>query len=138
MASVTEILKFADELLDVSGWTDYGPIGLQVAAAPAEVTRIATGVSSSLALFRQAQHLGAQLVLTHHGLLWNNMPQVIDGTFRHRLKALLDHDIALAAYHLPLDAHPVIGNNALIAAELGADVDRSVQFAQHDGRAIGV
>jgi dinuclear metal center YbgI/SA1388 family protein len=101
-------------------------MGLQVAGAK-EVSRVACGVSASLELFERTADAGAQMLLVHHGLLWDNQPRVIDDALRRRLKALLDAEITLAAYHLALDAHPEVGNNALLARELG--IEPKVRFA---------
>ena len=122
MANRDEIIAFADELLDLGSFEDYGPQGLQVVGAD-EVTRVVCAVSSSLELFERAAVAGAQLVIVHHGLLWDNEPRVIDRRVRRRLQTLFDADINLAAYHLALDAHPEVGNNALLARELGVEVD---------------
>ncbi len=130
MADRDEILAFADELLELDAYPDYGPMGMQIAGAH-EVERIVCGVSASLELFERAAQARAQLVLVHHGLLWDRDPRVIDDAFRRRLKALLDPEITLAAYHLALDAHPEVGNNALLARELGvtpADRFASIGF----------
>ncbi len=127
MADRDEILAFADELLELDSYPDYGPMGMQVAGVP-EVGRIASGVSASLELFERAAAAGAQLLLVHHGLFWDRDPRVVDDAFRRRLKALLDPGITLAAYHLALDAHPEVGNNALLARELG--VDPTDRFAE--------
>jgi dinuclear metal center YbgI/SA1388 family protein len=116
-----EILAYADELLDVDSYPDYGPVGLQVAGAR-EVEKIACGVSASLELFELAAAEGAQLVLVHHGLFWESDPRVVDERLRARLRALFDADLTLAAYHLALDAHPEVGNNALLARKLGIEV----------------
>ena len=118
MASRDEIVDFAAKLLDLDSFTDYGPQGLQVVGAE-EVTKIVCAVSSSLELFRRAAAAGGQLVLVHHGLLWENEPRTIDRRMRRRLEALFEADLSLAAYHLALDAHPALGNNALLARELG-------------------
>ncbi|MEK6274178.1 MAG: Nif3-like dinuclear metal center hexameric protein [Actinomycetota bacterium] len=120
MADRDEILAFSADLLELDAYPDYGPMGMQVAGAR-EVDRIACGVSASLELFERAGTAGAQMVLVHHGLLWDSAPRVIDDAFRRRLKALLDAEITLAAYHLALDAHPEVGNNALLARELGIE-----------------
>lgn len=120
MAGRDEILAFASELLDLDAYPDYGPMGLQVAGSP-EVQRLACGVSSSLELFERAASAGAQMLLVHHGVFWDRDPRVIDDPARRRLKALFDAEITLAAYHLALDAHPEVGNNALLARELGID-----------------
>ncbi len=122
MARRDEIIAYADELLDVGAFADYGPQGMQVVGAE-EVTTLACGVSACRELFQRAASLGAQLVLVHHGLFWDNEPRVVDARMKGRLKALLDHDMTLAAYHLALDAHPDIGNNALLARELGVQVE---------------
>jgi dinuclear metal center YbgI/SA1388 family protein len=127
MAALTEIVAFADEYLDARSFRDYGPIGLQVTGA-AEVERIVCSVSSSRDLFERAAEAGAQMVLVHHGLFWDRDTRVVDRTMRARLKALFDHDLSLVAYHLPLDAHPEIGNNALLARQLELDPD--ARFAE--------
>jgi dinuclear metal center YbgI/SA1388 family protein len=120
VADRDEILAFASELLDLDAYPDYGPMGLQVAGAR-DVQRLACGVSSSLELFEKAASASAQMLLVHHGVLWDRDPRVIDDAARRRLKALFDADITLAAYHLALDAHPEVGNNALLARELGIE-----------------
>jgi dinuclear metal center YbgI/SA1388 family protein len=126
VANRDEILAFAGELLDLDAYPDYGPMGLQVAGAR-EVSRIACGVSASLELFERAAAAGAQMLLVHHGLLWDRDSRVIDDAMRRRLKELFDSEITLAAYHLALDAHPELGNNALLARGLGIEPSR--QFA---------
>ena len=123
MAERDEILAYAAELLDLESFPDFGPQGMQVAGG-AEVERVVCAVSSSLELFERAAAAGAQLVVVHHGILWENESRVVDARVRRRLQALFDADITLAAYHLALDAHPEVGNNALLAAALGVDVDR--------------
>jgi dinuclear metal center YbgI/SA1388 family protein len=122
MARRDEILAFAAELLELESFRDYGPQGMQVAGAE-DVSKIVCGVSSSLELFERAASAGAQLVIVHHGLLWDNEPRVIDARVRRRLQALFDADLTLAGYHLALDAHPEVGNNVLLARELGLEVD---------------
>jgi dinuclear metal center YbgI/SA1388 family protein len=117
-----EILAFADELLDVSAHPDFGPVGLQVVGAE-EVTTIACGVSASRELFQHTRNVGAQMVFVHHGLFWDRDPRIVDERMKGRLQALFDGDITLAAYHLALDAHPDVGNNALLARELGVEVE---------------
>lgn len=122
MASRDEIIAFANDYLDLPAYPDYGPMGLQVVGA-AEVTRLACGVSASRALFERAAAAGAQLLLVHHGLFWDRDPRIVDAALRGRLKALFDADLGLAAYHLALDAHPEVGNNALLARALGVRPD---------------
>jgi dinuclear metal center YbgI/SA1388 family protein len=122
MAGRDEILDYAADFLELDSFPDFGPQGMQVVGAP-EVTKIVCGVSSSLELFQRAAEAGAQLVLVHHGLLWENEPRTIDLKMRRRLEALFAADLTLAGYHLALDAHPEVGNNALLARELGVDVE---------------
>ncbi|MGE5272655.1 MAG: Nif3-like dinuclear metal center hexameric protein [Verrucomicrobiota bacterium] len=130
MARRDEILEYAAELLDLAAFSDYGPQGLQVVGAD-EVAKVVCAVSSSLELFQRAAAAGAQLVVVHHGLLWNNESRVIDARVRRRLQALFDADLTLAAYHLALDAHPEVGNNALLAHELGiVDVEPFVDIGR--------
>jgi dinuclear metal center YbgI/SA1388 family protein len=120
MAARDDILAYAGELLDLDAYPDYGPMGLQVIGAQ-EVIKIAAGVSSSRELFERAARAGAQLLVVHHGLFWENDPRIVDAQMKGRLKALFAGDVTLAAYHLALDAHPEIGNNALVAGLLGID-----------------
>lgn len=124
-----------DEILRPSGWTDYCPNGLQV-PGPIEIHYVVTGVSAHAELFERAAAAGADLVLVHHGLFWDGEPLAIDEVRRRRLGLLFAHDMALGAYHLPLDAHPVHGNNARLAAALGA-TSWEPAFA-HGGAPIGV
>lgn len=122
MADRDAIVAFADELLEVERYRDYGPIGLQVEGAP-EVTKIVCAVSASLELFELAAESGAQMVLVHHGIFWDGEPLVIERRLKGRLKVLFERDLSLVAYHLALDAHPEIGNAARLARELGVEVE---------------
>jgi dinuclear metal center YbgI/SA1388 family protein len=122
MARRDEIVEYANELLDLAAYPDYGPMGMQVAGA-AEVRKIACAVSASRELFERAAAGRAELVLVHHGLFWNTDARSVDEPMKGRLKALLDADLTLAAYHLALDAHPELGNNALLARALGVAVE---------------
>lgn len=136
-ATVTEILAHAESLLDAHAFADYCPIGLQVAGRTEHVDTVATSVSSTLDAFRRAEAAGAQLLLCHHGLFWKGTPQVVDPVMRERLDTLFDAGITLAGYHLCLDAHGELGNNALIADALGL-ARTGEPFAVHGGRPIGV
>jgi dinuclear metal center YbgI/SA1388 family protein len=120
-AKTAELIGFLDELLRPEEFEDYGPNGLQVPGAD-EVATVVTGVSAGLELFERAADAGAELVLVHHGLLWQGPPRPLDQAAKRRLQVLFDGDIALAAYHLPLDAHLEHGNNALLAKAIGATV----------------
>ena len=117
-APINDLIGHLDALLNPSAFDDYGPNGLQVPGND-EIGTVVTGVSASVELFERAAEHGADLVLVHHGLFWGATGPV-DGQLKRRLKLLFDHDMALAAYHLPLDAHLEVGNNALLAAALGA------------------
>jgi dinuclear metal center YbgI/SA1388 family protein len=133
-AATSEILAELDRLLEPARFDDYGPNGLQVPGAT-EVMTVATGVSAQLELFERAAAEQAQLLLVHHGIFWGSNIGPIDAQLKRRLKVLFDAGLALAAYHLPLDAHPKLGNNALIARALGA---REIEpFALHHGEPIG-
>lgn len=136
MADRDEIVRFCDGLLDAAGYEDYCPNGLQVPGA-AEVETIVTGVSAQLELFERARQEGAQMVLTHHGIFWNSQPRALTIQMRDRLARLLAGDISLVAYHLPLDAHPEIGNNALLRDGLRLE-DAGERIAVVKGRPIGV
>ncbi len=129
------ILAHLDELLSPASFDDYGPNGLQV-PGPHDVRTVVTGVSASAELFERAAELGADLVIVHHGLFWNGAPLALSPSAKRRLQLLFDNDMALAAYHLPLDGHPDVGNNALLAAGLGCA--SHAPFAFHRGAAIGV
>jgi len=134
MASRNQIVAFLDDLLEIGSFSDYGPNGLQVPGA-AEVTGVVTGVSAQLELFTQAAAADAQLVLCHHGLFWDFHPSAISPTMRERLRVLFDSDLSLAAYHVPLDAHPEVGNNAIICGRLG--LEQAEPFADFKGRSTG-
>jgi dinuclear metal center YbgI/SA1388 family protein len=124
-----------DRLLEPGRFKDYGPNGLQVPGCE-QVERVATGVSASVELFERAVQSRAHLLVVHHGIFWGSGPGPVDAAMKRRLKLLFDADMSLAAYHLPLDAHSVLGNNALIAGGLGAELVEP--FGMHDGEPIGV
>jgi dinuclear metal center YbgI/SA1388 family protein len=135
VTSLDSVIGELDLLLDPGSFSDYGPNGLQV-PGPDSVRRIVSGVSASVHLHESAAAQGADLVLVHHGLFWRGMPQHIDLALYRRLKPLFAGGIGLAAYHLPLDGHPEIGNNALLAGHLGCT--DTEPFGAHDGATIGV
>ena len=122
MARRDDIVAFANELLEVERFPEYGLPGLQVVGAE-DVTKVAGGVSSSRELFERARSAGAQLVLVHHGLFWRNEPLLVDRRLKGRLQALFAGELSLVAYHLALDAHRELGNNALLARRLGIEPD---------------
>lgn len=128
------IVGFLDDLLSVGAIVDFGPQGLQVEGKN-DVSKVAVGVTASQELFRRAIDAKADLIICHHGMLWDFDPRVIRGPLRERLRLLFDHGITLLGYHLVLDAHEEHGNNALIARELGlADVE---PFGDYRGTLLG-
>jgi dinuclear metal center YbgI/SA1388 family protein len=134
MTEIRTLIAAADELLEPARFRDMGPNGLQVPGA-AEVTRIVTGVSAQRALIEAAIERRAQLVLVHHGLFWDFLPTGLTPVLAERLRLLFRHDVGLAGYHLPLDAHPEYGNNALLAKALGCEDTRP--FGDYKGTKIG-
>jgi len=118
MPKVADLIDHLDDLLRIGEFEDLGPNGLQV-PADREVERVVTGVTAQLELIERAIAEEAQLVLVHHGLFWRFNPVGLTPVLAERLRPLFKHDVALAGYHLPLDAHPEVGNNALLADALG-------------------
>jgi dinuclear metal center YbgI/SA1388 family protein len=129
-----DLIAFLDDLLASPGRPDYGPNGLQVPGAD-EVDLVVTGVSAHRELFEQAAAAGAQFLLCHHGIFWGESAGPVTEQLKSRLKLLFDHDMSLAAYHLSLDAHPEVGNNALICEGLG--LQRGAPFGEAKGLPIG-
>lgn len=113
-----QLVTYTDNLLQAGRFADYCPNGLQVQGRP-QVARVVSGVTACQPLLDAAAELGADLVLVHHGFFWRGEAQPVVGMKRRRLGALLQHDMSLLAYHLPLDAHPELGNNARLGALLG-------------------
>lgn len=130
-----DIVQFLNEYLQIAAFKDYGPNGMQVIGRP-EVQRVAIGVSANLEYFRQAANQQADMLIAHHGLFWENMPREIGTMMKARLKILFDYDMTLLGYHLPLDAHPEVGNNVLWLKRLGFAVE-GVELGTTRGKAIG-
>jgi dinuclear metal center YbgI/SA1388 family protein len=118
MATQQQLLAAFDTLLQPARFKDYGPNGLQV-EGKGEVARIVSGVTASRALIEAAIAARADAIFVHHGLFWRGQDGRVTGWMKQRLALLLAHDINLYAYHLPLDAHPELGNNAQLALKLG-------------------
>ena len=121
LVSRTELLNALDGALQPQLFKDYGPNGLQVEGR-AQVRRLVTGVTASLALIEAAIEARADAVLVHHGLFWRGQDGRVTGWMKQRLQCLLANDLNLLAYHLPLDAHAEWGNNAQLAQRLGVAV----------------
>jgi dinuclear metal center YbgI/SA1388 family protein len=122
------LLACLDDLLRPQLFNDYGPNGLQVEGC-GEVGKIVSGVTASLALIEAAASAGADAIFVHHGLFWRGQDGRVTSWMKQRLARLLAHDINLFAYHLPLDAHDTLGNNAQLARVLGVSL-----FAEARGR----
>ena len=115
------LVDYTRQLLQPERYADYCPNGLQI-EGESNVNKIVTGVTASMALLQAAKAARADAVLVHHGYFWKNEDAAIVGIKRNRIKFLLENNISLLAYHLPLDAHPDLGNNAQLAKKLEIDV----------------
>ncbi|MGQ0731145.1 Nif3-like dinuclear metal center hexameric protein [Acidovorax sp.] len=134
-----DLLQAFDTLLQPARFKDYGPNGLQVEGR-AQIGKIVSGVTASRALIEAAIAEQADALFVHHGLFWRGQDGRVTGWMKQRLALLLAHDINLFAYHLPLDAHPELGNNAQLGARLG--LQATARFGEQDlgfmgGRADG-
>ena len=114
MTGLRELVDYTNRLLDVGRFRDYAPNGLQVEGRP-EVRRIVSGVTASRALIEAALEREADAILVHHGYFWKGEDPCLTGMKRERIALLLKNDISLLGYHLPLDAHPELGNNTVLA-----------------------
>jgi dinuclear metal center YbgI/SA1388 family protein len=119
---INSIIEYLDDLLDVKRFNDYCPNGLQVHGRD-EVKKVVAGVTASLDFLKTAQAAGADTVLVHHGYFWKNEDATVTGLKKKRIEFLLQHQMNLIAYHLPLDAHPELGNNAQLAKILDLQID---------------
>lgn len=128
--------RFA-ELLDTAAWSskDSSLNGLQVGSRDAEIGKVAFAVDASRESIQRAVHLGAQALVVHHGLFWGK-PTTLTGILYQRVSLLIQHGLCLFAYHLPLDAHPELGNNAVLARRMGL-IDLK-PFGDYKGHKIGV
>ncbi len=115
----SEIIKSCNELLEIEKFKDYCPNGLQIEGDNREVQKIALGVSISLEFIEKAIKTDADLIITHHGLIWDRDERIIRGPLKRKIHLLLNQGIAAAAYHLPLDFHPEFGNNVQLAEKIG-------------------
>lgn len=122
----TELEQIVNHLLSSSNFKDFAPNGLQVEGR-GEIHKIVTGVTACQALLDEAVRLNADAVLVHHGYFWKNEAPAIKGMKRNRLKTLLANDINLFGWHLPLDAHPELGNNAQLAKDFGITVRGEIE-----------
>ncbi|CAM3979389.1 Nif3-like dinuclear metal center hexameric protein [Vreelandella rituensis] len=132
MVESARLVAACDEELHISRFKDFTLNGLQVSGCE-HVTRVMTGVTACQALLDEAVAWNADMLLVHHGYFWKNEPVAITGMKQRRIKTLLTHDINLVAYHLPLDAHAVLGNNAELARHLGWQVEGCVDAELGEG-----
>jgi len=155
MVKRNELVAYTNELLQIDRFRDYAPNGLQVEGRE-EIRILASAVSASLSAVEAALAAGADALLVHHGYFWQGEAAAVVGMKRRRLASLIEHDINLLAYHLPLDAHEMHGNNAQLARVLGlrvsgcfgpesgiawhgelAEAVEGAEFARHVARSLG-
>ncbi|WP_303901836.1 Nif3-like dinuclear metal center hexameric protein [Thiohalomonas denitrificans] len=120
MARLSDIVTYTDDLLAIDEYQDYCPNGLQVQGRE-EVNTLVSGVTASRELVERAAHVGADALLVHHGYFWKGEDPRVIGMKYERLRCLIDAGISLIGYHLPLDGHPELGNNARLGALLGLE-----------------
>jgi dinuclear metal center YbgI/SA1388 family protein len=131
--TIKALEKYLHKELNVDGFKDYCPNGIQVLGR-GQIKRVMTGVTASQELMKAAIAWQADLLLVHHGILWDRDSRVVRGSYKKRLQLLLANDLNLMAFHLPLDAHPVFGNNAQIISKL--DLVQPTPFGRYKGGAI--
>jgi len=128
-----DLVEFLDDYLNVKEWEDKSKNGLQVEGRE-EVKKAVFAVDACMDVFVKAKELNADIVIVHHGLIWNGIESV-KGIVKRRLRFLLENEISLYAAHLPLDAHPSVGNNAQLLNLIGASIKGN--FGEYRGRPIG-
>ena len=129
MPTRQDLERHLGEILEPGRFKDYGPNGLQVEGRE-HIRHLVCGVTASLALIDAAIEARADAILVHHGLFWRGQDGRVTGWMKQRLQKLLQHDISLFAYHLPLDAHPELGNNAQLGRQFGWQAD--ARFGEQD------
>ncbi len=133
-----DVVSHLDTVLEIDRFRDYCPNGLQVEGRQ-EVDRVVTGVTASLELFERAAARRADLIVVHHGLIWGSGLSSLTGPLARRVGFLFQRGMSLAGYHLPLDAHPRLGNNAGLAEAIGAGAAGEVEtFGDVRGHSLGV
>jgi dinuclear metal center YbgI/SA1388 family protein len=119
--ALKDLVSYCNDYLSVDRFKDYCPNGLQV-EGKRNVSKIVSGVTASQALIDAAIEAGADLLLVHHGYFWKGESEPLTGIKGNRIRTLMKNDISLLAYHLPLDAHPEVGNNAQLAEIIGIQI----------------
>jgi len=132
-----DVVGFLDSNLEIDKFKDYAPNGLQVEGRH-EVDTVVCGVSANAALIDRAVELGGDLIVVHHGLVWGGGIPRVTGALAKRLAALLGNGVSLAAYHLPLDKHPRLGNNVGLADAIGLGLGSREWFGDVRGHALGL
>lgn len=127
MVTLQELVAYVDEVLKPERFTDYCPNGLQI-AGKTQIKTLITGVTASQRLIDAAVLLNADAILVHHGYFWQGENPRLTGIKQQRIRTLLQHNISLIAYHLPLDVHPIYGNNAQLAKVLTIDSEHSYEI----------
>lgn len=122
-----DIIRYLNDFMNIVDFKDYGPQGLQVEGRDT-VKKIVTSVSASVQLFEEAAGRDADMIIVHHGILWDKESRVLRGSLKRRIETLLYNEISLLAYHLPLDKHPEVGNNAQAASAF--KMSNLVEFAE--------
>ncbi|AMN49782.1 Nif3-like dinuclear metal center hexameric protein [Psychrobacter sp. P2G3] len=128
------LTQFCDDYLSASAFKDYAPNGLQVDGGQ-PIRRIVTGVTACEALIDAAIEAKADAIMVHHGYFWKGEPEPITGMKGRRIRKLMQHGISMIGYHLPLDAHPTIGNNAKLAEMLGLTITEALY--PHESHPVG-
>ena len=128
------LTQFCDDYLSVNAFKDYAPNGLQVDGGQ-PIRRIVTGVTACEALIDAAIETRADAIMVHHGYFWKGEPEPITGMKGRRIRKLMQHGISMIGYHLPLDAHPIIGNNAKLAEMLGLTITEALY--PHESYPVG-
>jgi dinuclear metal center YbgI/SA1388 family protein len=136
MLTRNELNHYVNELLQTNMFSDYCPNGLQV-EGKSEIKKIVTGVTANIELIERAIAAKADAIIVHHGYFWKGENQCVVGMKQRRLAALLKNDLSLFAWHLPLDAHPTLGNNAQLANDLGIVVDKGLDNSAHPIGLVG-
>lgn len=134
MVKRNKLTEFLNNYLKIDKFEDTSSNGLQVVGKE-KVKKVVLGVSASLEFFQKAVKEKTDLIIVHHGIFWSFMKFRADLVLKKRLKILFDNNITLLGYHLPLDAHPKIGNNAQIAKKLGVKITE--KFGEHKGQSVG-
>ncbi len=132
--TVQALTQFCDDYLSADAFKDYAPNGLQIDGGK-PIKRIVTGVTACEALIDAAIADNADVIMVHHGYFWKGEPETITGMKGRRIRKLMQHGISMIGYHLPLDAHPVIGNNATLAEMLGLTITEALY--PHESHPVG-